>query len=185
LEIECVQRMRKNSCSMDSTSNYFVEKGDRSMKKILRRLVTAMISAAIMLSSVSVFAAQQPKPNAPQLPQSIIKDGKVFERDVTAGGGNGTATPDNPAAMSRAYTVTGSEVWLYVDYSNGHGGDHFAYGYVQATAPSFTARAEVWANGKMVVTGPNIRNSGNIAYATSSSAVGLVNNAYPRIFYAW
>lgn len=156
-------------------------------KNILRNLATSMAVAGMMFSSIPALATES---ELPELPESIIMDGKEFIMDKSAGGGSGTATPDNSISevqslASTSYQVTGSDVRLYVDYSNGHGGDHYAHGWVQATAPRFTARAEVWANGKLNTTGSNNLNNGNIAYGTSYLATGIVKNAEPRIFYAW
>ncbi len=147
-------------------------------KKFLRKLAGTMVVAGMMFSSIPVFAAE--------LPESITMDGKVFIMDKTAGGGSGTATPYNSISMERSsYQVTGSDVRLYIDPSHGHGGDHFASGWVSTTAPRFTARAEVWSNGRPDTVGRNTANIGNIASASSGLAVGLVPNAAPRIFYAW
>lgn len=145
-----------------------------------KRLIPLMLVAIIMLSTTSVFAAE--------LPETIVRDGRVFTMDKTAGGGKDTATPDfnmDTIMMRSSYRVTGSDVRLYVDYSHGHGGDHFAAGWVEATAPRFTARAEVWANGRLVVTGTNNWNRGNRAEAASYLAAGIISNAVPRIFYNW
>lgn len=163
------------------------------MKKFSLRLGSAAIIATMMLSSVSAYAAQSPESismNGTELPNSIMMDGREFVMDVNAGGGSGTAMPDKSMTMMRSmarssYKVTGSDVRLYVDYSHGHGGDHFAAGWVEATAPRFTARAEVWANGKLDTTGSNNLNKGNIANAASYLACGIVKNATPRIFYNW
>lgn len=144
------------------------------MKKFLRRMASATIIATMAVSSISAYGAQ--------LPKSIMMNGREFVMDITAGGGSGTATPDNPKARS-SYKVLGSDVRLYIDYSHGHGGDHFAAGWVQATAPYFTARAEVWANGRLVVTGTNNMNIGDIADGSSYLAAGIIPNATPRIFY--
>lgn len=109
-------------------------------------------------------------------------DGRVFELDESYDGKN-TATPDNE--MTRAYSVLGSDVALYIDYSHGHGGDHFASGWVQATAPSFTARAVACTNGSLNTTDQNTRNVGNTANATSYLSTGVSSSNTPRIFYAW
>lgn len=156
------------------------------MKKNLYRLVGLAITTMMMVSSVSVHAEQLPTVvmNGTELPESIMIDGREFVMDKSAGGGRGTAEPDG--VMSRAsYSVLGSDVRLYVDYSHGQGGDHFSSGWVKTTAPSFTARAEVWANGRLNTTGPNTKNKGDTATATSYLATGIVSNATPRIFYNW
>ncbi len=148
------------------------------MKKLFSLITATALASTLMLSSV--YAAEI---ETPQLPKSMTIDGRVFEKDDSYEGRN-TAMPDN-GKMTRAYSVLGSDVALYIDYSHGHGGDHFSYGWVQATAPSFTARAEVWANGSMHTTGPNTRNVGNTADATSYLSVGVSSSNSPRIFYAW
>lgn len=145
-----------------------------------RRILSLILITIIMISTTNVFAAE--------LPETIVRDGRVFTMDKTAGGGKDTATPDfnmDTMMLRSPYKVTGSDVRLYVDYSHGHGGDHFAAGWVEATAPSFTARAEIWANGRLVMTGSNNSNIGNRATAASYLAVGIVQNAVPRIFYNW
>lgn len=148
------------------------------MKKNLGMLLSITAVASMMFSSVPAFAAQ--------LPDTIIRDGKEFVMDVSAGGGSGTATPDNISSMARSsYKVLGSDVKLYIDYSHGHGGDHFSAGWVKATAPKFYARAEVWANGRLDTSGKNTDNKGDTANATSYLATGIVENATPRIFYGW
>ena len=147
------------------------------MKRFLVLTVAAMLSIG---ASATAFAVE--------LPQTMVRDGRVFTIDRSAGGGPNTATPDfNMRSVTRDadYKVLGSDVALYVDYSHGHGGDHFASGWVRATAPKFTARAEVWANGKLDTTGPNTKNVGDTAKASSYLAVGIVKNAVPRIFYNW
>lgn len=151
---------------------------DMKKKSFLRKLATTMVIAGMMVSSVPAFAEE--------LPESINMDGRVFVMDKTAGGGSGTATPDNEINMERgAYKVTGSDVRLYIDYGHGHGGDHFAAGWVETTAPRFTARAEIWSNGRPVTIGKNTLNIGKVAKANSGLAVGIISNAKPRIFYAW
>ncbi|MFC4403060.1 hypothetical protein [Gracilibacillus xinjiangensis] len=146
-----------------------------------------MVIVGLMFSSIPVFATQSPE--SPELPESITKDGKVFTLDKSYGGGPGTATPDktldNSMNLLSSYRVTGSDVALYIDYSHGHGGDHYAHGFVEATAPRFTARAEVWENGRLNTAGTNNLNRGNIAYGTSHLAVGVSSAHYPRIFYNW
>ncbi len=160
-------------------------------KNLLGKMVATMAVAGMMVTSIPVSAAELPDLGT-ELPQSITMDGKVFIMDESAGGGSGTATADNDVRMLRAnsvlssaYSVLGSDVRLYVDYSHGHGGDHFAAGWVQANAPRFTARAEVWAGGRTIKAGSNNLNQGDIANASSGLAVGLVPSASPRIFYAW
>ena len=150
-------------------------------RNIFRNMAAALMIAGTVASSIP--AASAASTSAPELPETITLDDRVFTMDVSAGGGYGTATAENIKA--RAYSVLGSDVRLYVDDSHGHGGDHFAAGWVQANAPRFTARAEVWANGRLNTTGTNNLNKGNIANAASYLAVGIVSNATPRIFYAW
>lgn len=154
-------------------------------KEVLRRLASIIVVGGIIFSSIPVSAGQ--------LPESIIRDGKVFMMDRTAGGGSGAAAPDNNMnsetnfnmGRKSSYRVTGSDVRLYVDYSHGHGGDHFAGGWVEATAPRFTVRVEVWSNGRLDTTGTNNLNKGNIARGSSYLACGIVKNATPRIFYSF
>lgn len=150
------------------------------MKKLLNRVVGITAMATMLFSCTTAFAAPG------TLPETMDRDGKVYTIDRSAGGGPGTATPDfENVALFRAYQVLGSDVALYIDYGNGHGGDYYAAGWVQTTAPSFTAKAEVWANGRLEVTGPNFKNKGDIAEAISYTTTGLVENATPRIFYSW
>jgi len=156
-------------------------------KKFISKMASLMVVAGIMFSSIPAFATELSEPiTLAELPESITMDGKVFIMDKSAGGGSGTATPDNKSMnISRSsYKVTGSDVRLYVD-SHGHGGDHFSSGWVDANAPRFTARAEVWSNGRLNTTGNNQLNSGIRAHATSFLATGLFPNATPRIFYNW
>ena len=56
----------------------------------------------------------------------------MFVMDKSADGGSDSASRDNNTmSISRnSYKVTGSDVRLYVDSSHGHGGDHFASGWV-------------------------------------------------------
>ena len=72
-----------------------------------------------------------------------------------------------------------------MDYSHGHGGDHFLLNGYKGNCASFTARAEVWSGSRLNTTGSNYRNLGDTAEATSYLAVGIVKNAKPRIFYSW
>ncbi len=148
------------------------------MKKLFSLITVTALASTLMLSSVYATEIE-----TPELPKTMTVDGRVFELDESYDGKN-TATPDNEK-MTRAYSVLGSDVALYIDYSHGHGGDHFAAGWVQATAPSFTARAEVWANGSMHTTGQNMRNVGNIANAASYLSTGISSSNSPRLFYAW
>ncbi len=155
-------------------------------RKSLGKLTAGIAVAGMMLfSSIPAFAAESPE--KPELPESMIMDGRVFTMDKTAGGGPDTATLENSERMtlSSSYRLLGSDVRMYVDYSHGHGGDHYSAGWVQTTAPKFTARAEIWSGGRTVVAGTNNPNRGNIASAASGLAVGYVSNAVPRIFYAW
>ncbi len=148
-------------------------------KKFISKMTPIMVVSGIIFSSIPAFATE--------LPESITMDGKVLVMDKSAGGGSDSASRDNNTmSISRnSYKVTGSDVRLYVDSSHGHGGDHFASGWVDATAPRFTARAEVWSNGRFNTTGNNHLNSGIRANATSYLATGLVPDATPRIFYNW
>ncbi|MEK8200157.1 hypothetical protein [Lysinibacillus sp. FSL M8-0134] len=157
------------------------------MKKgnIFRNMAAALMIAGTVASSIP--AASAAPTSAPELPETITVDGKVYTMDVSAGGGYGTATADNMegrATTLASYQVLGSDVRLYVSPNN-HGGDHVAAGWVEATAPRFTARAEIWSNGRLDTTGSNMLNKGSIANATPHPAVGIVSNATPRIFYAW
>ncbi len=157
-------------------------------KSILRSMAASMAVAGMMFASIPALAAESPEsPELPELPKSITIDGKEYVMDETAGGGSDTATHDNSMSKVQtfaSYKLLGSDVGLYINQNN-HGGDHYAYGWVRTTAPTFTARAEIWSNGKVNTTGPNKLNSGDIAYAFSNQAIGLVPNATPRIFYAW
>ncbi|AMO32629.1 hypothetical protein J2D69_17105 [Lysinibacillus sphaericus] len=157
-------------------------------KKFISKMTPIMVVSGIIFSSISAFATELPESNTTvELPESITMDGKVLVMDKSAGGGSDSASRDNNTmSISRnSYKVTGSDVRLYVDSSHGHGGDHFASGWVDATAPRFTARAEVWSNGRLNTTGYNHLNSGIRANATSYLATGLVPDATPRIFYNW
>ena len=147
------------------------------MKKYFKRITGILAASAVMVSSVPVFAAQ--------LPDTIIRDGRVFVMDKSSQKSE-PAIPDFTNLTKRAsYKVLGSDVQLYIDPSHGHGGDHFAAGWVQATAPKFTARAEVWSGSKLDTTGPNTANIGDTANACSYLAVGIVKDARARIFYNW
>ncbi|WP_121616694.1 hypothetical protein [Virgibacillus halodenitrificans] len=159
-------------------------------KKIFRNIATSLLIVCLFFSNGSAIAADSNSvSNSPELPESIYLEGREFKMDKSAGGGFGTATPDfdvnTKNQLNSSYRVLGSDVRLYIDYSHGHGGDHFAAGWVQATAPKFTARAEVWQGSRLVVTGTNNPNKGDIARAASHLAVGIVKDARPRIFYAW
>lgn len=131
-----------------------------------------LVVLIVLISALPSFAKE--------LPESITIGGEVFIIDKTAVEGNNTATPDNIMKIMRSgYEVTASDVALYTAprYVS-------SYGYVEATAPQFTARAEVWVNGKVWATGRNQRNRRNIATATSYE--GRFNeDATPRIFYSF
>lgn len=146
-----------------------ITRGIIFMKK---RLFSMLIVLIVLVSALPVFAKE--------LPESITIGGEVFRIDRAAGGGKDTATPDNSISMMRSgYEVTGSDVALYTRPTY-----NVASGWVEATAPHFTARAEVWVNGKVHATGPNERNVRN--RATSTSYRGRFNeDATPRIFYSF
>lgn len=147
------------------------------MKKFLSLIMATMLAIGTYTTAF-----------AEELPQTIFRDGRVFTIDRSAGGGPNTATPDfdmRNTYRDASYKVLGSDVALYIDYTHGHGGDHFAAGWVQTTAPIFWAKAEVWANGRVDTTGSYNKNVGDIARASSYLAVGIVENAVPRIFYKW
>lgn len=137
-----------------------------------KRLFSVLIVLIVLISALPSIAKE--------LPESITIDGEVFVIDKTAGGGKDTAKPTNSIIMmGSSYEVTGSDVALYTrpDYV-------VASGWVEATAPHFTARAEVWVNGQVHATGPNERNFRN--RATSTSYKGRFNeDATPRIFYSF
>lgn len=156
-------------------------------KNIFRNVASSLLVVCLLFSSVPTFAADSNSVSvSPELPESIYLDGREFKMDKSAGGGFGTATPDfDTKNQLNSYRILGSDVRLYIDYSHGHGGDHFAAGWVQTTAPKFTARAEVWQGSRLVVTGTNNPNQGDIARAASYLAVGIIKDARPRIFYAW
>lgn len=134
--------------------------------------------ATMMLSNVSA--------NTGELPSSIVMNGKAYVMDA-ATCVRGTAEPDKRMtnAVPSNYSVIDSSVALYIDSSHGQGGDHYASGYVRATAPSFKARAEVYSNGSSDTTGSNYWNSGDRADATSYLACGIRPNASAHIFYEW
>lgn len=156
------------------------------MKKIIKKLTTSALLALMVISCVSINVLAAPL-SAPQLPDSIVVDGREFVKDELSGGFN-TAIPDNEVAMFRAsYRVLGSDVKLYTDPNpHGHGPEHFASGWVQTTAPRFYARAEVRLNGTTFATSGNEYNpaGSNIADATTVLCdYNTANKAY--IFYGW
>lgn len=154
-------------------------------KGLLRSMVTSAAVAGMLFSSIPAFASEA---ESPVLPESLNIDGKevILEKSES---NTAIFTPSlnkfDQIQTLATYKLIGSDVGLYVDYSHGHGGDHYAHGWVQTTAPRFTARAEVWENGKVIATGTNNLNSGNTAYGTSTLAVGIAGKRTPRIFYAW
>lgn len=147
---------------------------------------TVATLALMLMTMVSTTAAYAGETQEDLLPDKIVRDGRVFEY-VDGSSRPNSALPDFEGDMSPMadYQVIGSDVGLYIDYSHGHGGDHFAAGWVQATAPRFSACAQIWANGRLNTTGSWTRNRGNIARASSYLAVGIVKNAVPMIFYRW
>lgn len=149
-------------------------------KGILRSMVTSVAVAGMLFSSIPAFAAES---ESPQLPESLTIDGKEV---VLVKSESNTAILDNTGKIQTraSYQLLGSNVGLYVA-ANEHGGDNYASGWVKTTAPRFTARAEVWEGGRVLVTGDNYLNSGNIANAWSKPAVGINSTRTPRIFYAW
>lgn len=147
---------------------------------------TVATLALMLMTMVSTTAAYAGETQEDLLPDKIVRDGRVFEY-VDGSSRPNSALPDFEGDMSPMadYQVIGSDVGLYIDYSHGHGGDHFAAGWVQATAPHFSARAQVWSKGSVKADGLWRRNQGNIARASSYLATGLVPNAVPMIFYRW
>lgn len=146
------------------------------MFKSKKLLSSVLVVAMIASMGTTVFASQ-----TNNLPETILRGGKEYT--LVANEPN-SAVPDN-IRSTRAYAVLASDVGLYIDYSHGHGGDYFASGYVTATAPRFTARAEVRVGSTTLATSGNKRNNSDTANATTHLTVGLVDNATPRIFYAW
>ncbi|MDR2356462.1 MAG: hypothetical protein LBD92_00025 [Oscillospiraceae bacterium] len=149
------------------------------MKKLVS---TLLIVTLLAMSGMTVLA------DRPQLPDTIIIDGREFVVDEAASAGRNSAIYDNSLFIPLVgYTVLGSDVHMYIDYSHGHGGDQFASGWVQTNAPSFYARAEVRLNGQTVVTGINTQNSAgsDIAYSNTPLAIGIDNNRTANIFYGW
>jgi|GEM_PF-4338515 len=107
-------------------------------KGILRSMVTSAAVAGMMFSSIPAFAAE-----SPELPESLIIDGKEFILEKSESNTATLETMGNFQTLA-SYQLLGSDVGLYVDSSHGHGGDNYASGWVKTTAPRFTARAEVW-----------------------------------------
>lgn len=142
--------------------------------------------ALMLMTMVSTTAAYAGETQEDLLPDKIVKDDRVFEC-IDGSSRPNSALPDFEGDMSPIanYKVLGSDVGLYIDYSHGHGGDYFAAGWVQATAPKFSACAQVWADGRLRADGSWHRNQGNIARASSYLTTGLVPNAVPMIFYRW
>jgi hypothetical protein len=160
--------------------------------KIMARLISKKRISALALAFVLMFAAATTAfatSPAPELPDTMIRDGRLYVKDASANSGTNSAIADSPATLLRSvnYQITGSDVSKYIDYSHGHGGDEYAYGWVQTTAPSFYARAELWNNGALDTTGQNSYNYAgeDIAYAGSYLSVGIVSSRYARIFYGW
>lgn len=152
-----------------------------------RRVIGLLLVMVCILSTNLVFAAG--KTNQ-ELPNKIIRDGKEFRlyepsRKFNSAEPDFATTSDQLKTLNNKYRVIASDVALYVDYSHGKGGDQFAAGYVKATAPRFTARAEVWDNGQLDTTGTNNKNKGDTARASSYLAVYKKESRYARIFYNW
>lgn len=152
----------------------------------MKRLLTILFALAIILAPISHSQSQ----NTKQLPKTIERFDKIYKIDENTRRINCAELDKknifkSTVTMLSNYRVIASDVALYVDNSNNKGGDQFASGWVQATAPKFTARAEVWNQGELEVGGTNNRNKGDIAYATSYPCVYIDNNRYPRIFYSW
>ncbi|MGN9165747.1 hypothetical protein ACTNDY_10785 [Tissierellaceae bacterium HCP3S3_D8] len=152
-----------------------------------RRVIGLLLVMVCILSANSVFAAEKATQG---LPNKIIRDGREFKlyepsRRSNSAEPDFSATSDQFKMLRDSYRVIASDVALYIDYSHGHGGDQFAAGYVQATAPKFTARAEVWDNGRLDTTGTNNKNRGDTAEAASYLSVYIKESRYARIFYNW
>ena len=150
-----------------------------NMKKteVLQVFLIAMIVIGTMLTYTPSFATE--------LPESITIGDEVFIINKEAGGGKDTATPDNLiSTMKSSYRVTGSDVRLYTNPPSSYSrGNSFSQGWVTATAPSFTARGEVWFSGRIYATGGNTLNRGNIANARSYLTATAIKDGTPRIFY--
>lgn len=163
------------------------------MKKMIQKLTASALLALMAISCVSFGALAAPIPT-PQLPDSIIVDGIEFVKDKSSSG-RGTALPDNSVALksnnnmafaAASYKVTGSDVTLYTNSNpHGHGPEQFASGWVQTTAPSFYARAEVRRNNSTIVSDSNRWNSGsNIANSTTTYCDHNSGNK-ANFFYGW
>lgn len=152
----------------------------------MKRLLTILFSLTIILAPISHAQSQ----NSKQLPKTIERFDNIYKIDESTRRTNCAEFDKRNVlksiiTMFSNYRVIASDVALYIDDSNNKGGDQFASGWVQATAPKFTARAEVWNKGELEVGGTNSRNKGDTAYATSYACVYIDNNRYPRIFYSW
>ena len=160
----------------------------------MKRKALSVIILGIMLLSIASMPALAANTapalatsTTPQLPDTVVVDGRLFVADISASRGQGSAEPDDGVVVSRSYTVLGSDVRMYIDYSHGHGGDQFAWGWVQATAPKFYARAEIRLNGQVEVKGTNTYNptGSNIAESATPLAVSIDNNRKAHVFYGW
>lgn len=152
----------------------------------MKRLLTILFALAIILAPISYAQSQ----NTKQLPKTIERFNNIYKLDESTRRINCAELDKknifkSTVTMFSNYRVIASDVALYVDNSNNKGGDQFASGWVQATAPKFTARAEVWNREQIEAGGTNNRNKGDTAYATSYACVYIDNNRTPRIFYSW
>ncbi len=152
----------------------------------MKRLLIILLTLIIILTPISHAQSK----NIIQLPKTIERFCNIYKIDENTRRTNCAELDKknifkSTVTMFSNYRVIASDVALYVDNSNNKGGDQFASGWVQATAPKFTARAEVWNRGQIEAGGANSRNKGDTAYSTSYTCVYIDNNRTPRIFYSW
>lgn len=130
----------------------------------MKRRVIELLLVMICISSANlVFAAEK---TTQGLPNKIIRDSREFtlyepSRRSNSAEPDFSATSDQFKILRDSYRVIASDVALYIDYGHGHGSDQFVAGYVQATAPKFTA------------------------HAASYLSVDIKESRYARIFYNW
>ena len=116
--------------------------------------------------------------SANPLPEQVVRDGKVF--NAIHSEFDNVAIPDK--ANLRDYVVTGSDVRKYEEANpHGQGPEHYASGWVSATAPRFYCRVTL----DYLDSSEQYNRTGeNTAYA-STVLGGYLPNATPRLYYGW
>lgn len=105
----------------------------------------------MLFSSVPAFAEESP--------ESMTIEGRVFTLNRAAGSEPNTAIlENNNLATPKSHRILGSDVAMYISPTGHKGSVYYSAGLIETTAPCFTARAEIWSNGRSIRAGKSYQN---------------------------